>query len=216
MVCADVTLDELVAFHAGIEDLSYGNRTTIFDMGTPTNAVYCIRSGAVKMVRRDATGEERIVRVLKKGDVAGLESAFVDRHEYAAIAVGGVLACRIPIAHFRGFIAKHVALQATLLEKSQAALREAEAWLAELVGGTIPSRTRVARLLLRLREGDGDRIYRFSLEDMAAILGCTPETVSRAISELVRKGYLVKQGADISSRHFRGDIAALMALARGE
>jgi CRP/FNR family transcriptional regulator, anaerobic regulatory protein len=209
MVCSDVTLDDLVDFHAGIDDFDYGHGATIFGMGAPTEAVYCIRGGAVKMVRFDPAGGERIVRVLKVGDVAGFESAFADSHEHAAIAVGEVRACRIPIAYFRRFVAEHASLQARLFEKSQAALREAETWLAELVGATTPARTRMARLLLRLRVGSGDRIHRFSVEDMAAIIGSTPETVSRIVSDFVRSGFLVKSGSGAASRHFRGDIAAL-------
>lgn len=209
MVCSDVTLDDLVDFHAGIDDFDYGHGATIFHMGAPTEAVYCIRAGAVKMVRYDPAGNEHIVRVLKVGDVAGFESAFADRYEHAAIAVGEVRACRIPITYFRRFVSQHSALQTRLLQKSQEALREAEAWLSELVGGTTPARTRMARLLLRLRVGSGDRIHRFSVDDMAAIIGSTPETVSRVVSEFVRAGFLVKGGSGAASRHFRGDIAAL-------
>jgi CRP/FNR family transcriptional regulator, anaerobic regulatory protein len=209
MVCSDVTLEDLVDFHAGIDDFDYGHGATIFGMGAPTEAVYCIRAGAVKMVRYDPAGGEHIVRVLKVGDVAGFESAFADHYEHAAVAVGEVRACRIPITYFRRFVSEHSALQARLFTKSQDALREAEAWLAELVGGTTPARTRMARLLLRLRLGSGDRIHRFSVDDMAAIIGSTPETVSRIVSDFVRSGFLVKSGSGAASRHFRGDIAAL-------
>ena len=212
MVCSDVTLDDLVDFHAGINDFDYSSGATLFGINTPTEAVYCIRAGAVKMVRFEPSGNERIVRVLKLGDVAGLESAFNEHYHSAAIAVGEVRACRIPITYFRRFVATHGSLQARLFEKSQAALQETEAWLAQLVGGTTPARTRIARLLLRLRIGDGERIHRFSVDDMAAIIGNTPETVSRAISEFVRLGLLVKAGGG-SSRYFRGDIAALEKVA---
>ena len=214
MVCSDVTLDDLVDFHTGIEDFDYGAEATIFSMGAPTDAVYCIRTGAVKMVRFDQSGNSRIVRVLKKGDVAGLESAFSDNFEHSAIAASDVHACRIPISLFRHFITTHPALQGRLFEKSQAALRDAESWLAHLVGGTIPIRTRLARLLLRLRMGSGDRIYRFSLDDMAAILGTTPESVSRTVSEFVRLGLLEKGRGTATNRHFRGNIAGLEEISR--
>jgi CRP/FNR family transcriptional regulator, anaerobic regulatory protein len=209
MVCSDVSLDDLVDFHAGIDDFDFGHDAALFNMETSTEAVYCIRAGAVKLMRRDLPGSERIVRVLKQGDVAGLESAFADQYEHTAIAVGEVRACRIPIAYFRQFIASHPGLQVRLLEKSQAALRETETWLTQLVSATVPPRMRMARLLLRLRVGEGDRIQRFSISDMGAIICCAPETVSRVISEFVRQGLLTKGGSINTSRHFRGDIAAL-------
>lgn len=214
MVCSEVTLEELIDFHTGIEDFDYGHGAALFHMGAPNEGVYCIRHGAVKMIKYDPTGNQRIVRVLKKGDVAGIESAFADRYEHTAIAVGDVRACRVPISHFRNFVSTHGSLQMRLLQTSQATLRETESWLSELTAGNLPARTRMARLLLRLRVTDGgDRIHRFGVEDMAAILGIAAETVSRIVSDLVREGILVKGGKSFATRYFRGDIPALEKIA---
>lgn len=210
MVCSEVSLDELIDFHTGIEDFDYGHGAALFNMGAPTEGVYCIRHGAVKMVKYDPAGNQRIIRVLRKGDIAGIESAFLDHYEHTAVAVGEVRACRVPIEYFRGFVAKHGGLQMRLLQTSQEKLRETESWLSELTVGTLPARTRMARLLLRLRvTNEDERIHRFGVEDMAAILGITPETVSRVVSELVREGILVKGGKSFATRYFRGDIPAL-------
>jgi CRP-like cAMP-binding protein len=214
MVCSEVTLDELIDFHTGIEDFDYGHGAALFNMGAPTEGVYCIRHGAVKMVKHDPIGGQRIVRVLKKGDVAGIESAFGDSYEHTAIAVGEVRACRVPIEYFRNFVATHGNLQMRLLRTSQETLRETESWLSELTVGSLPARTRMARLLLRLRVTDDDnRIHRFGIEDMAAILGITQETVSRVISDFVREGILVKGGKSFATRYFRGDLPALAKIA---
>lgn len=215
MVCSEVTLDELIDFHTGIEDFDYGHGAALFNMGAPTEGVYCIRHGAVKMVKYDPSGGQRIVRVLKKGDVAGIESAFGENYEHTAVAVGDVRACRVPIEYFRNFVATHGNLQMRLLRTSQETLRETESWLSELTVGNLPARTRMARLLLRLRvTDDGDRIHRFGIEDMAAILGITQETVSRVISDFVREGILVKGGKSFATRYFRGDLPALAKIAR--
>jgi CRP-like cAMP-binding protein len=214
MVCSEVTLEELIDFHIGIEDFDYGHGAALFNMGAPNEGVYCIRHGAVKMIKYDPTGNQRIIRVLKKGDVAGIESAFGERYEHTAVAVGEVRACRVPISHFRNFVSTHGSLQMRLLQTSQATLRETETWLSELTAGNLPARTRMARLLLRLRVGeDGDRIHRFGVEDMAAILGIAAETVSRIVSDLVREGILVKGGKSFATRYFRGDIPALQKIA---
>jgi CRP-like cAMP-binding protein len=214
MVCAEVTLDELIDFHTGIEDFDYDHGAALFSTGSPTQGVYCIRHGAVKIVTQDPTGSQRIVRVLKKGDVAGIECAFGNRHEHTAVAVGDVRACRVPIDYFRAFVAKHNNLQMRLLQTSQATLRETESWLSELTVGSLPARTRMARLLLRLKVSeDGERIHRFGVEDMAAILGITAETVSRVISDFVREGILVKGGKSFATRYFRGDLPALEKIA---
>lgn len=209
MVCSDVSLDELLAFHTPIDDLVFEPGAVIYNNGSPANAVHCVRLGAIKLVRFDAAGSQRIVRILKKNDVAGLESVFAEQHEHTAIAISEVHTCRIPMSHFHQFIDGHPALQRRLLEKSQEALREADAWLADLVSNAVPARVRLARLLLRLRVGDSDRVHRLSLADMGAILGLTPETVSRVLGDLMRDGVLLKVGKGMASRHYRGDIAAL-------
>ena len=215
MVCSEVTLDELIGFHTGIEDFDYGHGAPLFEMGMPTEGVYCIRLGAVKMIKLDPVGGQRIVRVLKKGDIAGIESAFGERYEHTAVAVGAVRACRVPIEYFRGFVATHGNLQMRLLRMSQDTLRETESWLSDLAAGTLPVRTRMARLLLRLRvSSDNDRIHRLAIEDMAAILGIAAETVSRTISDLVRDEILVKGGKSYATRYFRGDLPALEKIAR--
>ncbi len=216
MVCSEVSLESLIGFHAGIDDFDFEPGAELFAFDSSADAVYCLRIGAVKMVHLEPDGGVRIVRVLKAGDVAGLESVFRPRHAYSAIAIDRVRACRIPMPYFHGFIDGHPALQRRLMESSQAALAEAQNWLAQIVGGNTPVRTRFARLLLKLATGRDDRILRFPGEDMAAILGVTFETVSRVTSEFNRLGILQKgQGASGRS-HFRGDLAALERIAAGE
>jgi len=216
MVCSEVSLETLIDFHVGIEDFDFEPGAPLFKLGTPADAVYCLRIGAVKMVHLEPTGGVRIVRVLLAGDVAGLESTFRDRYDYSAVAIDRVRACRIPMPYFHHFMESHPALQRRLMERSQAALSEAETWLAKIVGGSTPVRVRLARLLLKLGNGKDDRIVRFPGEDMAAILGVTFETVSRVISEFNRMGILQKLPGAAGKRHFRGDLAALEKIARGD
>lgn len=214
MVCSQVSLDDLLAFHTPIDDLVFQPGAVIYNTGAAAAAVHCVRLGAIKLVRFDAGGCQRIVRILKKNDVAGLESVFAEGYGHTAIAISEVHTCRIPMGHFHQFISEHPALQLRLLEKSQEALREADAWLSDLVSNTVTARVRLVRLLLRLRVGDSDRLHRLSLADMGAILGLTPETVSRILGELIRDEVLAKVGKGMASRHYQGDIPALESIAQ--
>lgn len=216
MVCSDVSLDTLVNFHVGIEDFDFEPGAILFKLGDPSDAVFCLRIGAVKMVHLEPTGGMRIVRVLLPGDVAGLESLFRGGYDYSAIAIDRVRACRIPMPYFHHFIDSHPALQKRLMMRSQEALSEAQTWLAQIVGGCLPVRVRLARLLLKLSNGRDDRIVRFPGEDIAAILGVTFETVSRVVSQFSRAGILRKTHGALGKSHFRGDLAALEKIARGD
>jgi CRP-like cAMP-binding protein len=215
MVCSDVTVDELADFHTWIDDLLIPPGGVIFNTNAAADGVYCIRAGTVKLVKYSNSGNQRIVRIVKRGDVAGMEAVFAESFEHTAVAVGEVVACRIPMANFRRMIEANPTLQRRLLEKSQQALREAEIWLSELAGGSAQARERMARLLLRLREGDTPRIHRFGLEDIGAMLGITVETASRILADFTRTGVLTKRSAGAGMRYYNADIPVLEAIAEG-
>ncbi|MGE5471081.1 MAG: Crp/Fnr family transcriptional regulator [Bacteroidota bacterium] len=209
MVCADVSLEDLLAFHTPIDDLVFAKDAIIYNRTDRASAVYCVRHGVIKLVRYDVSGNQRIVRFLKKNDVVALESVFLEEQQHTAIALTEAHLCRIPMTHFRQFIAEHPALQLRLFEKSQEALRDADNWLSELVSNTVPAKVRLARLLLQLRIGETDRIHRLSIADFGAILGIVPETVSRLLNELMDMGILMKAGRGANGRNYRSDIPAL-------
>jgi CRP-like cAMP-binding protein len=116
MVCADVSLEDLLAFHIPIDDMAFEAGATIYNMADHANAVYCVRQGAIKLLRYDVSGNQRIVRFLKKGDVVGLDSVFANEQQHTAIALTATQLCRIPMSHFKDFINKHPALLAANAE----------------------------------------------------------------------------------------------------
>ncbi len=212
MACSDVTAEDFADFHSWVEDLTFQSGDTIFRSGDIAQHVYCIRSGLVKFVKSSSAGNQRIVRIVQRGGVAGMEAVFAPYLEHTAMAVGEVLACRIPLHNFRSMVDANPTLQRRLLQQSHQALREAEVWLSELAGGK-QSRERMARLLLLIRDGSSNRIPRFSLKDIGGMLGITVETASRILSEFTRTGLLTKQSNGTSWRHYSADIASLEKIA---
>ena len=59
MVCADVSLEDLLAFHIPIDDMAFEAGATIYNMADHANAVYCVRQGAIKLLRYDVSGNQR-------------------------------------------------------------------------------------------------------------------------------------------------------------
>lgn len=72
----------------------------------------------------------------------------------------------------------------------------------------------MARLLLKLRDGDSNGVCHFSLKDIRAMLCITVETVSRVITEFASLGLLVRTGKH-NEQFFTADIAALERVAAG-
>jgi hypothetical protein len=97
----------------------------------------------------------------------------------------------------------------------QSSQRETEQWLVDLTCGGGTARERMARLLLKLRAGDNDRIHNFSREDLRAMLGITVETTCRIIAEFSRLGLLARIGKK-GEKYFSANIAALERIAAGE
>lgn len=215
MVWADASGGQPADLEAGILDYEYEHGSVLYGVGTPVDAVHCIREGTAKMVKAGTECRRRVVRVLKAGDVAEIESIFSHAFEHTAIAVGKVRACRIPIAQFRQWAAGSTRTQMHLLHNSLLALREAETWFSQLTGGPATARTRVARLMLRLRVDAGDRIHRLGVDDMGAIIGIWPETVSRVISEFRHQGVVANgENSFAARRYFRADLPALERIAQ--
>lgn len=181
--------------------------------GAPADGLHFIVAGGVKLVCSDASGNERIVRIAHDGGVVGFDAMGGGVCRHTAIALDEVRTCRIPVHALPRLLERRPVLQMQLLRQLQAALSEAEAWIAELASGVVPARVRLARLLLRLRIGDGKRVRRLQLTEVGSILGQTPETVCRTLKAFEQDGVLRPQGMRGAARHYLADIDALRRIA---
>jgi len=195
------------------DDLRFGSKQVLYHQGAKSEALFTVREGAIKLVRHGIDGSARIVRIVKPGDLAGLEVLSGREYDASAVAVGPVRICRLPLASVEKLKALDAGVAERMLEKASEALFEAQAWLAELTAGSAPARVRVARLLLRLRNYDtGRQIIRLASADIAAILGITVETASRVMAAFKREGILLPpesgsavMGADIEALELEAD-----------
>ncbi len=202
---------DFALLHDQIDDLEYPTGAVLYHAGAHGDWIFTLRAGAVKLVRYGPDGSQRILRILRHGDVFGLEALVGPSYDHTAIALSPVSLCRIPRVLVERLNRETPRLQMPLLEHWHAALAEADAWLAELAAGHADVKTRVARLLLRLScEPEPGVAIRLSLEDIGAILGVAPESASRALGFLRRNNFL-SDGPD--GRHFwRIDVAGLNSL----
>jgi CRP-like cAMP-binding protein len=71
----------------------------------------------------------------------------------------------------------------------------------------------MARLLLRLRDGESNRVHSFSREDLGLMLGTTIETASRIVAAFLRERLLVRR--ETGQRFYDADIVRLEMVAQG-
>jgi len=194
---ADLNEDDFGLIHAPIDDLEFRAGVSLFDEGDAAVGIFTLRTGMVKLVRITPDGRSRIVRVLRPGDVVGLEALATQRYDNEAVALTEVSVCRIPLDVMHRLGGGSQRMHLTLMQKWQQALKDADDWLADLNFGS--ARQRVAALVQKMRNPlDGLTCTLFSREDMGAMLNLKLETVSREISKLVHEGII--EAADKTGR----------------
>lgn len=210
---ADPNEQDFNLIHAPIDDLVFAAGQTLYGEAAPAHSVYTLRMGMVKLVRSTPDGRQRVLRVLRPGDVVGLEALAGARYDSEAVALTEASVCRIPTEVIHRLVQHSPRLHMRLLQKWQAALREADDWLAKLNFGT--ARQRVANFVLKMRHASDPAVVTlFSREDMGAMLDLKLETVSREVSALVKRGVL--QPLDRVGRLYRiADEVTLHDLAAG-
>jgi len=186
---ADLRDEDFDLIHAPIDDLEFAPGHSFARMGETATSLFTVRAGMVKLVRNTVDGRQRIVRVLRSGDVAGLEALMGPVYDADAVALTNVKVCRLPLQVVQRLNRETPRLHQRLLEKWHRNLKEADDWLADLNFGN--ARQRVAGLILKMRSGyDTSLVTLFSREDMGAMLDLKLETVSRTLNAFAREGLI--------------------------
>jgi CRP-like cAMP-binding protein len=207
---AELSPEDFRLVHRPITTQELAPGEILYDEGITPESVFTIRHGLVKLVKYLPDGSQRIVRLLRQGDLAGIEALNSQSYEHQAIALEPVSVCRIPTVVVERLVKETPRLLAQLMTQWQRSIQQADIWLAELSTG--PSRSRVARLLLHLAETAPDKAFHLpGREDMGAMLAITTETASRVIAEFKRKGLIQMLGVDL----VRVEIGALQPIAYG-
>jgi CRP/FNR family transcriptional regulator, anaerobic regulatory protein len=210
---AGLSPDAIARLHVDVDNIAIPPAEVLYQPGSEAKDVWVLRTGAIKLLAASWDGTQRIVRVLKPGDVAGLEALLAGNFAHTAMTVGNVHACRIPLPTIEQLCLEHSGFQWNLMKKLQAALSETERWLVDMASTGVSARVRMARLLLRLRDGESNRIYNFTREELGLMLGVALETASRIIAAFLRERLLVKR--EPGSRFYDGDIVGLERIAKG-
>jgi CRP/FNR family transcriptional regulator, anaerobic regulatory protein len=206
---ADLQQSDFRLIHQPIAELELATTDTLYHAGAAAHSVFTIRAGLIKLVQYQPDGNQRILRVLKQGDVAGMEALVGQPYQHEAVVLEAVSVCRIPVGVVERLSRDTPRLHHQLLSRWQRALRDADNWLTSLSSGPAP--VRVARLLLQLADSRPDHVcFLPSRDDIGAMLGIASETASRVTADLKRKGWI----RELDPRHVQVDRVALREMAR--
>ncbi|MDP1928007.1 MAG: Crp/Fnr family transcriptional regulator [Thiobacillus sp.] len=192
-----------------VDNLHVPQHAVLYEEGTVAPSVYTLRSGLIKLKVDLPNGGQRSVRLLRPGDVAGMETLVGERYHHTAIALRDTDVCRIPREVVMQLDQTNPGVHQALLQRWQRSVDQADHFIVALSTG--PAEARMARLLITLGCAGDHPETMPSREDMGALLGITTETASRIMAEFKRRGLVqADKGSDVVCNH-----AGLAQLADG-
>lgn len=177
---------------------NYRKNAVIITEGDPSDSLYVILSGRVKVYLSDDNGKEVVLDVHGPGNYVG-EMAFDDQPRSASVMA--LEPCTLSVvkqSQFREFLKQEPDAVEHLIRNLIRRARTATETVRSLA--LLDVYGRVARLLLNLAvEKDGQLIIEepLSRQEIARRVGCSREMISRLFKELIAGGYLAIEGGRI-------------------
>jgi CRP-like cAMP-binding protein len=189
--------DEKKFFHDKAYQRYYHRHSIIHSPGDPTNLIYYIETGRVKIYNISESGKEVIFRFCHPGSLFGLaEVCGGDRREVYAEAMEDSRVLGLERGYFTQLIRKNPEFAAGVFSILGQRLRQAHRAIQSLAIQDISER--LACLLLKLAAIHGhcdsdseDTIgYKLTHQEMANMIGATRSTVTEIINYFKDKGYI--------------------------
>ena len=159
----------------------------------PSNAIFFLKKGRVKLTRTSNDGKEMILALVNKGEVFG-EMAFLDegeRNDFAT-ALDDCLVCAINKNEFKEFVERNPGLNVKITKLIGLKLKKYSERIEELVFKD--AEQRVVSFLLRLADENGkqigDEIFIkpfLKHQDIAELTATSRQTVNSILTDLREK-----------------------------
>jgi CRP/FNR family cyclic AMP-dependent transcriptional regulator len=180
----------------------YPRDSTVIAAGDPTDALYVVISGRLKVVMSDNEGREVILAILNQGDFFG-EMGLIDQAPRSATVVT-IEPCElltITRTDFTKCLQKNFDFTMNVMRGLVKRLREADKKIGSLA--LLDVCGRVARLLMEMAETvDGQKVITRKLpkQQIAKMIGASREMVSRVMKEMETGGHIEVRARQILLR----------------
>jgi CRP/FNR family cyclic AMP-dependent transcriptional regulator len=181
---------------------SVARGTMIMAAGDPTDSLYIVLSGRLKVMMSDADGKEVILTIIGPGEFFG-EMGLIDDAPRSAsvVAIEPCELLAITRRDFKKCLAENFEMSMAVMRGLVRRLREADRKIGSLA--LLDVYGRVARLLLDMAETvDGQKMVtkRLPKQDIAKMIGASREMVSRVMKDLQMGGFIEMRGSTIVLR----------------
>lgn len=176
---------------------TFRRKQSLYSEGQRATQVWFIASGKVKTFRINEDGKELITNLYGQGDLVGYTEALQgDCYRDSARAVEDTGLIAIPRSEFLRIITTSTELSRLLLQMLARNSTRRDEGLVDLAYNSL--RKRVANGLLRLSETfnegvQGNRTINLSRENLAAIIGAAPESLTRTLSDFKKEKLISMQ-----------------------
>jgi len=187
-----LTEEDAAALSSAVQSKPYRKGELIFREGERSDQLFIVNEGIIKLSKLSEEGKEQIIRFLFPGDFFGQFALLQEKNHYAdAEALSPAVICTIHKQDFLPIMAQNAKLAYRFLLAVSERLAQADEWIGTL--SLMETDRRLAKLLMAFYErNNGQAEIRLPVQkkELAALIGTTPETLSRKLAELDQLGYL--------------------------
>jgi CRP/FNR family cyclic AMP-dependent transcriptional regulator len=206
-IFADLDAGAIAALERAAEVRPYREGAVIVSQEEPGDSLFVLVRGRVKVVLYGQSGREVILSIFKTpGDFFG-EMSLLDDQPRSATVIASAPSRLLTLSRgaFQAHIAAHPRTALRVLTELSRRLRRADEVIGNLA--LLDVYGRLAGKLREMAAADGEECEggilireRPTQAEIAAMIGTSRETVSRALSELSRRGYLEMSGKKLLVR----------------
>lgn len=174
---------------------AYERGQFIHRAGDPSDKLFIVHKGKVKVYRLSDTGKEQLVRILTPGDFAGELALFsLTAHDSYAEVMQSSEICTISQADVRELLLQYPDISLHVLAELSRRLGASEKQTAAIATSSINAR--LAQYLADQSEQYNSTSFNLpmSRRHLASFLGTTPETISRRLGEFEEAGWIAQTG----------------------
>ena len=192
--------EEVHLLSQAVHSRHYRKGEFVFQEGERSDALYVVNQGVVKVVKLADTGKEHVIRFLFHGDFGGMPDLFKEGLHYAnAEVVEDAVVCRIYRQDLKAILDHNSNMAYRFLAAISDRLRDADEWSGTI--SLLDAERRLAKTLLiftakMASSNPASNPYELpvSKRDLAALIGITPETMSRKLAVFESEGYISLRG----------------------
>jgi CRP-like cAMP-binding protein len=193
-----LTDSEMDQLHQVIQKREYKKGTFIFQEGESSEALFIVNKGLIKISKVSDEGREQIIRILFPGDFLGQFSLLQNKKHYAnAEVIEATEVCLILKNDFKDLMETNPEMTYRFLIAISERLQQADEWMGDI--SLLEVERRLAKMLLLFHQKhnySNDKSFELpvSKKDFAALIGTTPETLSRKLVSLESNDILRMNG----------------------